>query len=60
MSKHNKYHGSGRLYTAKERKVRALAFTRTYLVLGYRRQLGVVEQRLSPYIRTEPRRHEGR
>jgi hypothetical protein len=35
MSTPNKYHGSGRMYTAKEYRDRRRALTPTYLVLGY-------------------------
>lgn len=66
MSTLNKYHSSGRLYTNEERALRRRALSRLYVVLGYsgRKTLGkdgllIPEAQVRPYIRKEPRRHEG-
>lgn len=68
MSTANKYHASGRLYTQTELRARRLALVKTYLVLGYDAKpklnaltgLPVLQPKVLPYKRTEPRRHQYR
>lgn len=57
----NKYHGSGRLYTAKEYRDRKHAMRPTYLVAGYSPDpLQAAQQRLTgdckPYIKGRNKR----